>query len=296
MSQRHSVGRRALSSVAGTRDFSTSRAWRPAKRLISGTVDSFRQETIHPAAPVILPNEAFHEFPAVTKWFRRSPTAFNTSYLGQYADVMIPLELTIPASASPLNSENTIFQRTEAPLGLFFDWAEAASSHTMQRLYVAQAPVLGLPKALQDDLPTPELIRSAGKGDVYNSSIWLGVAPTKTPLHRDPNPNLYLQLAGHKVFRLLKPEIGLSVFTAVQTLLGESASGKFRGEEMMDGKGSTFLEDKIWSADGKGDFTLPSGLEAVLAPGDLLYIPLGWWHSVRSTGSGITGSVNWWFR
>jgi hypothetical protein len=33
----------------------------------------------------------------------------------------------------------------------------------------------------------------------------IGHPPTYTPLHRDPNPNIFVQLAGEKVVRLLAP-------------------------------------------------------------------------------------------
>jgi len=33
-----------------------------------------------------------------------------------------------------------------------------------------------------------------------------------------------------------------------------------------------------------------------VSPGDALFIPKGWWHSIKSVGIGVTASVNWWFR
>ncbi|KAL8873541.1 MAG: hypothetical protein Q9174_001003 [Haloplaca sp. 1 TL-2023] len=181
------------------------------------------------------------------------------------------------------------FQRAEAPLSLFLSWAAQVKTSTPQRLYIAQAPVDTLPDALRDDLPTPELVLKVGKGDIYNANIWLGVAPTYTPLHRDPNPNLYLQLAGRKVVRLLDPDAGHSVFTAVQTSLQEHGSSKFRGEDMMRGPERSILEKIIWMEDGLKTAEL-EGFEASLDPGEALFIPNGWWHSVKSVGEGCTGS------
>jgi len=34
----------------------------------------------------------------------------------------------------------------------------------------------------------------------------------------------------------------------------------------------------------------------VLEAGDGMFIPKGWWHSVKGVGKGIIGSANWWFR
>ena len=46
--------------------------------------------------------------------------------------------------------------------------------------------------------------------------------------------------------------------------------------------------------DGEGRRAI--GYEAVLKAGDGMFIPKGWWHSVRGVGEGIIGSANWWFR
>ena len=214
---------------------------------------------------------------------------------------MVPLEYISP-SVNDGTSTETLFQRGPAPLALFISWVALAtspnadSSASASRLYLAQAPLSILPAPLQSDLPVPKLVVQAGKGDVYDSSLWLGVAPTYTPLHRDPNPNLFVQLAGTKVVRLLKPEAGDAVFESVKKTVGSDggASKAFRGEEMMKGKEREMLERAVWS-EGGGEF-VNGGLEAELKAGDGIFIPQGWWHSIKGIGDGVTGSVNWWFR
>ncbi|KAL8763406.1 MAG: hypothetical protein Q9184_000794 [Pyrenodesmia sp. 2 TL-2023] len=219
--------------------------------------------------------------PAATRWFQEPWPTYNSSYLGQFGDHWIPLEFT----------QEGVFRRAEAPLSIFLEWAAQASSDSPQRLYVAQAPVKQLPAPLQDDLPTPEIVTKAGKGDVYDGSVWLGIAPTYTPLHRDPNPNLYLQLAGRKVVRLLEPDGGQSVFAAVQVELGRQSSSRFRGEEMMKGEEKAVLESKVWPGDTFKNQVEISGWETTLEAGESMFIPQGWWHSVKSIGTGCTASV-----
>lgn len=166
---------------------------------------------------------------------------------------------------------------------------------------------------MRDDVPTPDLVLRAGKGDVYDSSIWLGRAPTYTPLHRDPNPNLFVQLAGRKVVRILRPRDGDAVFARVQERIGGSASATMRGEEMMRGAEKRALEEEVWG-EGLDEEGAMQGFEAEVARGDGLFIPKGWWHSIKGVGEGMTGSVrgigcftlafvsniglqvNWWFR
>ena len=164
-------------------------------------------------------------------------------------------------------------------------------------LYIAQCSLNDLPPSLQADLPTPELVLKAGRGDIYDSSLWMGRPPTFTPLHRDPNPNLFVQLAGQKIIRLFSPEVGRAIFDAVQAKLAGTGNPTFRGDEMMQGQEREELEEAVWGSGRDGLNAWQSeGLEARLEMGEGLFIPKGWWHSVRGVGAGMNASVNWWFR
>lgn len=147
-----------------------------------------------------------------------------------------------------------------------------------------------------EDLPTPGIVAKAGTCDIYDTNLWLGIAPTYTPLHRDPNPNLFVQLAGHKIVRMLSPEAGDRVFARVQGQLGKSAFASFRGEEMMKGEERKLLEAEVWDEESRLGEDRDQGLEAHVCDGDGVFIPKGWWHSIKGVGGNVLGSVNWWFR
>ena len=172
----------------------------------------------------------------------------------------------------------------------------------MPRLYIAQAQIADLPQQLQDDLPTPRLVKEAGKGDIYGANIWMGIPETYTPLHKDPNPNLFVQLAGEKDIRLLAPEFGAKVFEEAQRKIGANSSPSIRGEEMMEGPEERALDKLVWSGirPKAGPMhwgqTKREGYHVRVFPGDALFIPKGWWHSIKSKGYGVNASVNWWFR
>lgn len=187
--------------------------------------------------------------------------------------------------------------RFDAPLALLIATlrynAKAEEKSRLRQLYIAQCSLDDLPEELSRDLPTPRIVADAGKGDVYASSVWLGLEPTYTPLHRDPNPNLFVQLRGSKDVRLLPPRDGDAVFRDVQARLGRwGGNSRIRGTEMMEGPERELLRNVIWEEPG---WPLQS---AQLEPGDALFIPKGWWHSVRSRfeDGRLNGSVNWWFR
>ncbi|KAL8336249.1 hypothetical protein RB601_000188 [Gaeumannomyces tritici] len=192
--------------------------------------------------------------------------------------------------------------RFEAPLRLLFlasafncARSRARGSTPLCRLYIAQAPISDLPLELQEDLPVPELVLQAGKGDVYGTSIWMGLAPTYSPWHRDPNPNLFHQLYGGKTFRIMPPAPGEQLFREVQSRNGLVSNPRIRSMGMFQGAEASALREAIW---GPTSGHLPGLLEARLRPGTSLFLPGGWWHSVQSeSGDGmLNASVNFWFR
>ncbi|KAG8626048.1 hypothetical protein KVT40_006449 [Elsinoe batatas] len=255
----------------------------PVTRLASGHVDHFRDTAFVPQSPTLLPTGHYRSLPAISKWFifynnSHDKPALKRSYLDQFASTSVPLELTIGGD----------FAQVHQPLSVLLEASESTTASDV-RVYLAQASLSDLPEDLRRDVPTPDLVSKAGKGDVYDTSIWLGLAPTYTPLHRDPNPNLFVQLAGTKRVKLFSPDVGRAIFGHVQASIGGHASATMRGEEMMQGKERQALEDAVW---GKPEHRpwLQDGLECEVGAGDGLFIPKGWWHSIKGIGEGMTGS------
>ncbi|KAJ5373519.1 hypothetical protein N7517_005525 [Penicillium concentricum] len=303
-------------SIIRTFSASSHPQYRPLDILQNATLDTFQQRCFLPEQPAILPS-TFQNLPALKQWFNRAspestpgtsnPVAsLNVEYLHKHgADAFVPLELTesTPTNAASVSDGTTemhSFRQFHAPLSLFLDWMRTAETTPQStRLYLAQCQLLDLPPMLRDDFPTPELVTLAGKGDVYDTNVWIGHPPTYTPLHRDPNPNLFVQLAGEKVVRLLAPADGQAVFGAVRRQLGKSGSREaaaFRGEEMMQGRERALLDEMVWGTPVSAGSDAGVGFEACLGAGDALFIPKGWWHSIKGVGGGVTASVNWWFR
>ncbi|KAK4183584.1 hypothetical protein QBC35DRAFT_93393 [Podospora australis] len=196
--------------------------------------------------------------------------------------------------------EGPSFFKFEAPITLL----EAAMkfnvkmppAQRMKQLYIAQLLISDTPQQIQNDLGTPEYVLKAGKGDVYSSSIWMGLEPTYTPFHCDPNPNLFCQLVGSKVVRLAEPGFGKHLFEKVQQEIGASPKNPaIRGGEMMQGPERKALHEAVW---GEAADASSKIYEVTVRPGDQLFIPNRWWHSVKSEGDQgeLNASVNWWFR
>jgi hypothetical protein len=266
---------------------------RPIPRRLAASFDisTFRTEFFFPSKPTIISGAG--ALPAGKKWFDRidDRTRFNTQYFRDHA-----LGSTLEVELRSLRT------RSVSRVTLPFDEAIATLNAQTGRswpadtnAYVAQSSLGDLSDELASDLPTPEIVRESARGDVYGSSIWMGFPPTSTPLHRDPNPNFFVQLVGTKCFRMLDPPNGALVY---QTALGRG-TGRIRGAEMLVGKESQRMEEWLWA-----DKTLESPRieeqlsgrpqiecwEACLNEEDSIFIPVGWWHSVR--GVGLASSIN----
>lgn len=267
--------------------------YRPLDVLPEAGIEHFREKCFVPERPALLPWHEFRDMPAVGRWFRQG--RLDTDYLEtRGGEALVPLELTEQDTAS--GPESTSFQRFHAPLSLFLQWMQTQEGQQQRQssLYLAQCQLDDLPAVLRDDFPVPQLVAHAGRGDIYNTNVWIGLPPTYTPLHRDPNPNLFVQLVGEKVVRLVNPDDGLGLFGAVRRQLGKAGghgSAVFRGDEMMQGEERGLLEEVVWGAGSNAGGALES-YEARLGPGDGLFIPKGWWHSIKGIGEDVTASVS----
>lgn len=299
-------------------------------------LDEFRQTAFIPTKPVLMRamnngsstnSKREISINVAAKWFVpisstrfasvASPSAPNTlvpsRYLHNFADTILPYELTIDSdnirkqlewfmqprknhiefseqlcrSLEPYDADKS-FYHFHAPFSLFLF---ATRPTCFLPFYIAQAQITNLPSKLQKDLPTPKVVRESGKGDIYDANIWMGTSTSYTPLHKDPNPNLFVQLVNKKKVRLFPPSVGGGIYQKVQQSIGGSGTASMRGEEMMEGPERSLLEERVW-----GEGVTDEGFEAEVGPEDALFIPKGWWHSIKSSESGINVSVNWWFR
>ncbi|CAF3482439.1 unnamed protein product [Fusarium graminearum] len=111
------------------------------------------------------------------------------------------------------------------------------------------------------------------------------------PLH------LFTELSGTKVVRLMAPRAGDWLFRQIQAELQRSGNSRIRTDEMMQGEERYKLHQAVWEA-GPDSPVPPGTYEVVLNPGDAMFIPTHYWHSVKSVGESgdLNASVNWWFR
>ncbi|KAI5866286.1 Clavaminate synthase-like protein [Durotheca rogersii] len=192
------------------------------------------------------------------------------------------------------------FQTFDAAAGLIlgadmFNRRDNMKSELITNLYIAQTNIDAISMAAFRNLRVPSLVGSTDKGQIYGHSIWIGIQPVYTPFHRDPNPNLLCQIFGNKQIRIAAPGDGLDLYEYISRSM-PSSNSRFRTVEMMDGPERELLHKAVWDKDiSSGQI---KAADVTLEAGDALFIPRGWWHSVRSEGrvGMLNGSVNWWFR
>lgn len=119
----------------------------------------------------------------------------------------------------------------------------------------------------------------ADKSKSYLMNLWFGEAGNITPLHFDFPHNLLAQVYGRKQVKLFSPEDSEFLYPAYD-------------EELS-------LHSRILDIDNPDYAEFPNFKNAkpyvcTLRPGDVLFMPSGWWHQVYSLDIAI--SINFWWR
>ena len=99
-------------------------------------------------------------------------------------------------------------------------------------------------------------------------ALWFGPPGTVTSLHHDTSNILFCQVVGRKRFRLFPPD--------EPTLLA-GARGVY---SHIDPERPGEALSNAW------------GHDEVLAPGEALFLPVGWWHHVRALDLSISVAFN----
>ncbi|MEW5304236.1 MAG: hypothetical protein WDW36_006860 [Sanguina aurantia] len=144
--------------------------------------------------------------------------------------------------------------------------------------YLAQHPLFDQIPALRSDILTPEYC-CLGEGQMQATNAWLGPPGTVTPLHHDPHHNLLAQVVGHKYIRLYAPSCSAQ--------LHPYGSGLTTNSSQID------LDAPV-SGQLYPGFADLCHLDVMLSPGQMLYIPPGWWHYVKACS--ISFSVSFWWK
>ncbi|MDX2547094.1 cupin-like domain-containing protein [Streptomyces sp. WI04-05B] len=141
-------------------------------------------------------------------------------------------------------------------------------------VYFPQVSLLKEIAELADDVELPSAIPAQRISDL---NLWMGSKDYTTQLHFDMAQNLYVQIEGRKRFLLFRPED----FGRIQTGLRGGMHN------------ASAIDPEAPDLEAFPEFAGLDAWEAVLEPGDLLYLPPFWWHQVSGLQGGVSLSI-WW--
>jgi hypothetical protein len=212
--------------------------------------------------PVIVTDMAEH-WPALQKW--------SPQYLkARFGDVEV--EVQHGRSTDKNYEQNKLALRKKMPLGAFVDLIDTyGSSNDLYMTANNEALKSGPLASLLDDIgPLPDYMPRENL--IQNTFLWFGPAGTVTPLHHDTVHLFHLQVMGRKRWRFISP---------MQTPLVYNFNQVF---SQVDLEAPDLARFPL--------FAQAAIIDAVVEPGEALFLPLAWWHHVRSLDTCISLSFS----
>lgn len=210
----------------------------------------FERDYRTPAKPVVLRGVAA-DWPSTRTW---SPEMFAE----RFGDVVIKPSVNLPDTEVPYQARDVDHRQTMTVREL------VGRMNAGDRCYIDQA-VVGMYPGLDKEF----LFESLQPPNILTVLVWIG-SRTRSGLHYDYIDNLFAQVHGTKTAIVAAPEeaANLHVFNDAHT--------------------------KSQVAPQNPDLTAHPRLrratlqETVLGPGDILYLPKGWWHYFASSDRSIS--------
>ncbi len=130
-------------------------------------------------------------------------------------------------------------------------------------------------RSVQSEVEVPAYCRDRPR---LRSRLWISAPGTVSPLHRDFPDNLFAQVIGRKRFTLLPPSEGRRVYE-------HPFRSKLPRVSAVDPERPDYRRFPRFRGARVTTFDLE--------PGELLFLPGGYWHHVRSLDASY--SINWWW-
>ena len=157
--------------------------------------------------------------------------------------------------------------------------------------FLAQYKLLEQIPDLETEMGAIPYVDELGRGFKVRRNVWVGAAGATTALHFDPSDNLLCQVAGFKYVRLYAAALTPSIPQETNEHRRSS------GNDQLQSAGNFSLAD-VEDPQLQRKHPRLAGApytEAILGPGEMLYIPWGHWHYCRSLTASISINV-WWNR
>jgi hypothetical protein len=248
------------------------------ERLERPSPETFYRDFVRRNKPVVITGVA-SEWQATARW---SPEYFRSSF----PDASV--RFTAWQSSNPSNDPTEYYRkrrRLTTRLGTFIDSMNGVED--VSRNYISQFPIFSeIPQLERDILPPDQYMKIPGylpeslrRKLKKAPTLWMGPARTVTPIHFDAADNLLVQIYGRKKLILISPAQSKCLYYPCLRLGHVNYS-------------PVDVEEPDFDSFPLYQHATP--LEVTIEPGEILFIPVRWWHYARALERTI--SLNfWWF-
>ncbi|XP_012500473.1 PREDICTED: lysine-specific demethylase 8 [Propithecus coquereli] len=234
---------------------------RAVPRLHSPSLEHFQKHFLVPQRPVILEGVADH-WPCMKRW--------SLQYIQEVAGCR-----TVPVEVGSRYTDEEWSQT-------LMTVSEFISKHIVNEPrdigYLAQHQLFDQIPELRQDINIPDYCcLGTGEEEEITINAWFGPQGTVSPLHQDPQQNFLAQVMGRKYIRLYSPQESEALYPHDTHLLHNTSQVDVENPDVE--KFPKFTEAPFQSC--------------VLSPGEILFIPVKYWHYVRALD--LSFSVSFWW-
>ncbi|XP_065500671.1 bifunctional peptidase and arginyl-hydroxylase JMJD5 isoform X1 [Caloenas nicobarica] len=229
-------------------------------RLRCPSLEHFRDNYLIPQKPVVLEGIIDH-WPCMKKW--------SVDYFCQVAGCR-----TVPVELGGRYTDEEWSQK----LMTVSDFIDRYIVNKNSLGYLAQHQLFDQIPELREDISIPDYCcLGEGEEDDITINAWFGPEGTISPLHQDPQQNFLAQVFGRKYIRLYSPQDSENLYPHESQILHNTSQVDVEDPDLV--KFPNFRKAAFQSC--------------ILMPGQVLFIPVKYWHYVRSLD--ISFSVSFWW-
>lgn len=244
-------------------------SFKPVKRLVRISVQKFFNDYLLPRRPVVLTGVT-KNWKALKQW--------QVEYLYSIAgNIEVPVYKSPTMVFKPETQYAYDRVRSTMPFRDYLEVLSAGGFRDGYCYYLATVPFTKQYPVLASQVDFSHFLIAS---DELEPNVWISATGTITPLHSDPyeKHNFHAVIKGEKRFVIYSPD-------------DRELLAPYSSEERIE----QFSQVDIDNPDLNRfpGFVKAQGWECFLRPGDLLFLPMWWWHQVYTLSPAI--SVNLWW-